>query len=888
VSTKRAATGTGILDDYLLPAAAYASGIPERIRTHSTLARFHARLYQNLLARVTSPEWSLGARVLADRRREYQECRVLQDKMRRATTPTAGPPPIGQEARTSKKQAAVATGATVQVGGAYIPVDAKALFRHVVTLKKEIDLDAQERANVEQSVQRYLLAAVTDLIKVLELSSEADVETVFHLVQLWLSNSDNAQVNALIDDALRRVPSYKFVPLSYQILSRLGGADDQDSAANSAQSQARLAEQLREFSQHHQLPQQQPSSRSSSRNGDPALPPPLSRATTLCSTFSAGGAAAGLMSVEDDSGPSAGAVGGGMGVGMGDGSLPFEGDFQLVLCKMVIKLSTDHPHHILPQLFALAHERDFGGKYDGAAHVKKNLSRSRWETSKMLVDQLKAIPNMQHLVNSTQRMLLAYIDLANASTAHLQKSGRTKGIKYKEMQPRGRRFNEVMQEVLSSTTTDAPPAVLTISIPLSPVGDYHQVVRVCGYQPAFSITDTGISRPKIMQCIGSDGRNYTELVKGGDDMRQDAVMQQVFENVNYTLGRDDETQKRQLRVFTYKIVPLTPQTGILQWVSNTTAFGSVLTDRGSGSHDRYYPNDWTHYQCRQHLNDATDNQNKLERFQEICRKFHPSFRFFFLEKYADPVRWMGARLAYSRSVAVNSIIGYILGIGDRHAQNILLNTVTAEVVHIDFGIVFEQGKGLGTPETVPFRLTRDIVDAMGITGCEGSFRRACEEVLRVLRAHALQIMTILEVVIHDPLYKWSLSPLQARQKQNTLPDYHNDWQQQQLQQQQQVPQDQNNSLNSFAPATNATNGYGGMRANTAGFGTTAGGGGGGGSFGRDAAQRTLRRVLQKLQGQEDPSSGEPLSVEGQVDLLINEARSEDNLSRLFPGWAPWL
>ena len=48
----------------------------------------------------------------------------------------------------------------------------------------------------------------------------------------------------------------------------------------------------------------------------------------------------------------------------------------------------------------------------------------------------------------------------------------------------------------------------------------------------------------------------------------------------------------------------------------------------------------------------------------------------------------------------------MIGIGDRHAQNILVDTVTAELVHIDFGIVFEQGKTLTTPETVPFRLTR--------------------------------------------------------------------------------------------------------------------------------------------------------------------------------------
>lgn len=40
------------------------------------------------------------------------------------------------------------------------------------------------------------------------------------------------------------------------------------------------------------------------------------------------------------------------------------------------------------------------------------------------------------------------------------------------------------------------------------------------------------------------------------------------------------------------------------------------------------------------------------------------------------------------------------------------------------GVAFEQGKILPTPETVPFRLSRDIVDGMGITGVEGVFRRS--------------------------------------------------------------------------------------------------------------------------------------------------------------------
>ena len=72
---------------------------------------------------------------------------------------------------------------------------------------------------------------------------------------------------------------------------------------------------------------------------------------------------------------------------------------------------------------------------------------------------------------------------------------------------------------------------------------------------------------------------------------------------------------------------------------------------------------------------------------------------------------------------MNFSVGYILGLGDRHVQNILIDCNTAELVHIDLGVAFEQGKILPTPETVPFRLTRDIEDGMGVSGVEGVFRR---------------------------------------------------------------------------------------------------------------------------------------------------------------------
>jgi phosphatidylinositol kinase/protein kinase (PI-3 family) len=67
----------------------------------------------------------------------------------------------------------------------------------------------------------------------------------------------------------------------------------------------------------------------------------------------------------------------------------------------------------------------------------------------------------------------------------------------------------------------------------------------------------------------------------------------------------------------------------------------------------------------------------------------------------------------------SSSLPFSQGIGDRHTQNILIDKSTAEFVHIDFGVILGQGRFLKIPELVPFRLTRDVVDGMGIMGVEG-------------------------------------------------------------------------------------------------------------------------------------------------------------------------
>lgn len=77
--------------------------------------------------------------------------------------------------------------------------------------------------------------------------------------------------------------------------------------------------------------------------------------------------------------------------------------------------------------------------------------------------------------------------------------------------------------------------------------------------------------------------------------------------------------------------------------------------------------------------------------------------------------WLERRATYTRSLAVTSMVGHILGLGDRHPSNLLLERKTGKVVHIDFGDCFEVAMHREKfPEKVPFRLTRMLTHAMEV------------------------------------------------------------------------------------------------------------------------------------------------------------------------------
>jgi serine/threonine-protein kinase ATR len=60
-------------------------------------------------------------------------------------------------------------------------------------------------------------------------------------------------------------------------------------------------------------------------------------------------------------------------------------------------------------------------------------------------------------------------------------------------------------------------------------------------------------------------------------------------------------------------------------------------------------------------------------------------------------------------------------LGDRHGENILIDENTGQCLHVDFDCLFDKGQSLKVPEKVPFRLTHNVVDGMGLGGLEGKY-----------------------------------------------------------------------------------------------------------------------------------------------------------------------
>ncbi|XP_034652037.1 serine/threonine-protein kinase ATR [Drosophila subobscura] len=377
-------------------------------------------------------------------------------------------------------------------------------------------------------------------------------------------------------------------------------------------------------------------------------------------------------------------------------------------------------------------------------------------------------------------------------------------------------FEKYMQPTMPLSLESTSAATLS---PLSTSGSSvnwfpYQQIYISGFLEQVTILRSA-AKPKKLTIRCSDGQEYDVMVKPKDDLRRDARLMEFNGLVKRYLHQNAPARQRRLHIRTYAVLPFNEECGLVEWLPNLSSYRSICmalyAQRGRVMSSR---------QLQQLALPLTDPiEKKRDVFTKQLLPAHPPvFQVWLRQRFATPHSWYEARHTYIRTVAVMSMVGYILGLGDRHGENILFDERNGDAVHVDFNCLFNQGELLTYPEMVPFRLTQNMIAAMGPLGVEGSYRKCCEITLRLLKQEAKTLMSMLRPFVYDV----------GAQSRNA------------------------------AATTKITN--------------------------------DVQRIADRLQGhvKRQMANSIPLSTEGQVNFLIDEATKLDNLAVMYIGWGAFL
>ncbi|KAI5137392.1 serine/threonine-protein kinase ATR [Nematocida ausubeli] len=293
------------------------------------------------------------------------------------------------------------------------------------------------------------------------------------------------------------------------------------------------------------------------------------------------------------------------------------------------------------------------------------------------------------------------------------------------------------------------PSILGSSISVSrgipaPFDDFlSEIISISDNMFVFST----LQRPKKIQALTSAGCYKSFLCKANDDLRKDAGFMDLNMLLNSLFQSNDKCRAYNIRVYT--VVPITEKMGIIEFVQNLSTLKemcvSLLPEVGVSLKE---------------ISEEYGFMKKIsmlgeKNLKEILKKVPPIFPTYLLRTFMRPIEWLQARKRYTITYAVMNAVGYLMGLGDRHCENILFDEKTGETVHVDLNCIFDKAYTLPVPETVPFRLTQNIVAAFGPTKEEGQYKLTLERVMKFLSINRDLIVANLLGFVHDPLGEWT-------------------------------------------------------------------------------------------------------------------------------------
>lgn len=248
-----------------------------------------------------------------------------------------------------------------------------------------------------------------------------------------------------------------------------------------------------------------------------------------------------------------------------------------------------------------------------------------------------------------------------------------------------------------------------------------------------------LQSPKRIEITGSDGKRYFFLCKSNDDLRKDGRFLEICDLLNKSFEQIQENKRENVKIKLYKVIAFNHKTGIIEWIDGLTSLKDLVYKYGEKSKIYEVVNKF-----------RSKKKIGIKEFRNI--KLTPVLHKW-LEDKCNPKEWFYSRERFIQSYAVMNIIGWFMGLGDRHCENILFDR-SKFTVHVDLNCLFDKAKTFEIPEKVPFRLTNNILDAFGILKVEGCYRETMEYTLKILIEKKNLIIANLLSFLYDPVFEW--------------------------------------------------------------------------------------------------------------------------------------
>ncbi|XP_068603907.1 DNA-dependent protein kinase catalytic subunit [Brachionichthys hirsutus] len=417
-----------------------------------------------------------------------------------------------------------------------------------------------------------------------------------------------------------------------------------------------------------------------------------------------------------------------------------------------------------------------------------------------------------------------------------------------------------------------------------PMPEYH--AKITGFDERVKVM-ASIRRPKRLIIRGDDERDHPFLVKGGEDLRQDQRIEQLLTVMNILLSHDTACTYRGLQLRTYQVIPISTRIGLIEWMENTCTLKDFLcstmtkeeTQRAAGAVAVY--SKWlSSFAPKPNLKDielyghAYKKAKRAETVGNFLRMLQhaPSdlLKRGFLKMCNNPEAFLSLRSHFLSSHALLCVSQWVLGIGDRHLSNFMVNMETGGMIGIDFGHAFGSAtQFLPVPELMPFRLTQQFVNLMQPLKESGLVHSVMVHSLRAYSTEPELLLNTMDVFVKEPSLDWKNFELKQLKKGGSWTKEVNtkeiSW----------YPLQKVNFARRKLEGANPA----AITSDELKLG-----------FEKDAAFAGMQSVALGTKEHNVrarlPAAG--LSVEDQVDCLLDQAMDPNVLGRVWVGWESWI